>query len=70
VARVENEARNKKAVPAWNKAKSISEVVYDHDIDVKVQLTPGGTLKVRRQVEDKEDDFWSDQSDSEVNDGS
>jgi hypothetical protein len=70
VTRVENEARNKKAFPpAWNKAKSISEVVYDHDIDVKVQLTPGGTLKVRRQVEDKEDDFWSDQSDSEVNDG-
>jgi hypothetical protein len=70
VARVENEARSKKVAPrAWNKAKSISEVVYDHGLDVKVQLTPGGTLKVRRQVVDKEDDFWSDQSDSEVNDG-
>lgn len=65
-SRFEKENNRKKVrncIP--KRAKMLSEEVVDHDMDIKIRLSPGGTLKVHAQIDEEEDDFWSEMSDAE-----
>jgi hypothetical protein len=45
--------------------KGLTEVLRDHDIDINIRLTPGGTLQVKSHVDHDEDDFWDDEYDAD-----
>ena len=45
--------------------KALTEVLRDHDMDINIRLTPGGTLQVKSHVDNDEDDFWDDEYDAD-----
>lgn len=59
VSRAEKADAGRKVAAKTKGPRAISEAVYDADVDVNARLTPGGTLKVKSQFEDEEDDFWA-----------
>ena len=67
VARAQKEVPSRKGQSklSGKGPRTLSETVYDSDVDVNVRLTPGGTLKVKSQYEEDEDDFWGAEYDAE-----
>ena len=46
--------------------KALTEVLRDHDMDINIRLSPGGTLQVKSHVDQgDEDDFWDDEYDAD-----
>ena len=66
VSRAEKEAARRKGSKLVGKGpRTLSEAVYDSDVDVNVRLTPGGTLRVKSHYEDEDDDFWGGEYDGD-----
>jgi len=67
VARAQKEVPSRKGQSklSGRGPRTLSETVYDSDVDVNVRLTPGGTLKVKSQYEEDDDDFWGAEYDAE-----
>ena len=58
------QSKKKKAMKGNKGDKMLSESAYDHDVDIRVRLTPGGTLRIQTHVED-DNYFWQDEYDEE-----
>ena len=51
---------------AGKNTKGLTEALCDHDVDINIRLSPGGTLQVKSHVDhDDEDDFWDDEYDAD-----
>lgn len=65
-ARVQKEIQGQKKKNVLNilekSTRTLSDAVHDHDVNIKVRLSPGGTLKVQSQADD---DFWNEMYDAE-----